>query len=337
MNTTIGIIGMGNMGRSLCASLQQLDDVTIAAVAGSRDELAEKLKAPAGNIASDPVDPSAIMLYPTADDLINAEDVNAVILALPTTLHAEYTIKAMNAGLHVFCEKPMALTMADCQSMIDAQRKTKLTLQIGHCIRFWPEYTYLKNMIDSGEYGAVRVATFRRMGYAPGWGDDCWFLDDALSGGMPTDLHIHDTDFVHYLFGMPRAVTSQGTKGPWGGLGYISTRYLYESDISINAEASWIMTEPFGFEMGYTVMFENATVEYSSSASPTLKVSPAEGAVFHPDCGSGDGYTHELKHFLSSVRGEDTPALLTPEQSRDSLKIVLAEIQSAAGGKEIPI
>ena len=98
----------------------------------------------------------------------------------------------------------MALTVTDCDRMIQAARKSGKILQIGHCVRFWPEYAKAKEIVDSGKYGRVVAAMFQRLGAAPGWSVDNWFINEKRSGGVALDLHIHDTDYVQYLFGMPK-------------------------------------------------------------------------------------------------------------------------------------
>jgi 1,5-anhydro-D-fructose reductase (1,5-anhydro-D-mannitol-forming) len=158
-------------------------------------------------------------------------------------------------------------------------------------------------------------------------------MDEKRSGGMALDLHIHDTDFVQYLFGIPSAVCSSGAKGPGDGLLHIVTHYLYDDDMAITAEGSWAMMPTFGFEMSFNIMMEKATITYDLTREPVLKVCPAEGGAFTPEVQKGDGWLLEIEHFSRAVKGEKIEPVTTLEQSRDSVRIVEAEKESA-GKKE---
>ena len=167
--------------------------------------------------------------------------------------------------------------------MITEAKRSGKTLQIGHCVRFWPEYAKAKQIVDSGEYGKVIAAIFQRLGSAPTWSKDNWFMDEKRSGGVALDLHIHDTDFVQYLFGMPCAVSSFGAKGLSGELLHIVTRYLYDDDKVVIAEGSWAMMPSFGFEMSFNIMTEKATIVYDLTREPAFKLCPAKGQFFTPE------------------------------------------------------
>jgi predicted dehydrogenase len=237
----------------------------------------------------------------------------------------------------VLCEKPMALTVGDCERMIAAARKSGKVLQIGHCLRFWPEYVKAKELVDSGKYGKVVAAMFQRLGSPPGWSLDNWFVDEQRSGGVALDLHIHDTDYVQYLLGMPKAVCSHGAVGPRGQLIHIVTQYVYGDDQVVTAEGGWGMMPGFGFEMSFNLILEKATIVYDVTRQPALRVCPAEGEVFTPQVLPQDGYVRQVDHFARSIQGQAVPPVITLEQSRDSVKIVEAEKQSIRRRERIVI
>jgi predicted dehydrogenase len=237
--------------------------------------------------------------------------------------------------MNVLCEKPMALNEDDCSRMIDAAAQSGKLLQIAHCVRFWPEYATAKEIVAGGRYGRVLAATFQRLGSMPGWAADNWFADQQRSGGMAMDLHIHDTDFVQYLFGMPQAVSSFGGKGAAGQLMHIVTHYLYEDDRVVTAEGGWSMMPPFGFEMSFNIMLEGATLVYDSTRQPTLRVCTADGQSLTPQLEKADGYLIEVRHFGAMVRGEKVEEVTTLEQSRNSVRIVQAEKRSVEQGGRV--
>ena len=142
------------------------------------------------------------------------------------------------------------------------------------------------------------------------------------------DLHIHDTDFVQYVFGMPKEVFSRGLIGPSGDFDHTVTQYLYEDEKVITAEGGWIMAPGFGFEMSFKIMLEKATLLYSSVQKPTFRVCPKNGENITPEVPEGDGYSFEIQHFVDSISGKPVQAIITPEQSGNSLKIIEAEKES---------
>jgi predicted dehydrogenase len=235
------------------------------------------------------------------------------------------------------CEKPMALTAEACKPMIAQAKSSGKVLQIGHCVRFWPEYAKAKEIIDSGEYGKVISGTFQRLGAAPTWSIDNWFLDEQRSGGMALDLHIHDTDYVQYLFGMPKAVCSAGGKGPDGGLMHISTQYLYDNGTAITAEGGWGMMPAFGFEMSFNLVLEKATLVYDLTRDPVFRLCPAKGEAFTPEVAEGDGWFLQINHFAKAVSGKKVEEITTLEQSMNSVRIVEAEKESANTGQKVSI
>jgi predicted dehydrogenase len=334
-----GIVGFGFMGKMHFRCYKALEDVQVAAICDADVEKLTDAKGEAGNVAGaeGPVDLSQVGLYTDFDEMLTRAKLDIVSITLPTFMHADYTVKALEAGANVLCEKPMALNVSECRRMIDAAEASGRLLQIGHCIRFWPEYAKTKEMVDSGKYGKVISLSMRRLGSLPAWSWDNWLTSAAKSGGALLDLHIHDSDFVQYLFGMPRSVRTQGVRGRSGDFDHICTQYFFKDDKSVVAEGSWLMMPAFGFEMSFHIVLERATVVYDCTRQPAFRLWPAEREAFTPQLKAGDGYSREIEHFVRKVRGEDVPEVITPGQSLDSIRLVLAERRSAECGKEIKL
>lgn len=326
----VGIIGFGFMGRMHFRCWSARDDARVVAICDANPKIKEDTQRAVGNIegAANEIDFEGIELFTDFDEMIEKAKLDAISLTLPTYLHAEFSERALSQGVNVLCEKPMALTVADCERMVTAAEKSGKVLQIGHCVRFWPEYAKAKELVDSGKYGKVVAAMFQRLGSPPGWSLDNWFVDEKRSGGVALDLHIHDTDFVQYLFGLPKAVCSHGAVGSHGQLIHIVTQYIYGHDQVVTAEGGWGMTPGFGFEMSFNLVMEKATIVYDLTRDPALRVCPAEGEVFTPELEPDDGYVRQIDHFARSIQGQAVPPVITLEQSRDSVKIVEAERES---------
>jgi len=335
----VGIVGFGFMGRMHYRVWKGMAGAEVAAVCDANPNIVADSQKAVGNIdgAAEAIDFDSFNLYGDFDAMLADGAVDAISLTLPTYLHRPFATRALAAGVHILCEKPMALSTADCDAMMAAAEDAGKVLQIGHCVRFWPEYAKTREIVAGGQYGRVLAASFRRLGSPPTWSADNWFLDEQRSGGVALDLHIHDTDYVQYLFGMPRAVCSRGSRARGGHLIHIATLYEYADDKVVVAEGGWGMAPQFGFEMSFNIVLEGATIVYDLTRDPMFKVCPVGGQSVQPAVGGGDGYIRQVEHFLKCVTGEDVPPVTTLEQSRNSVRIVEAEKLSLAKGNRIAL
>jgi predicted dehydrogenase len=261
-----------------------------------------------GNIdaSSDQLDLEGVAIHTDVAEMLASENLDVVSIALPTHLHKSISIQCLKAGVHVLCEKPMALNVADCDAMIAAASEAGKHLMVAHCIRFWPEYAWAKKAVDSGEYGSVIAADFSRLTDAPAWAADSWLADPAKSGGIALDLHIHDLDFIQYLFGVPSGIHSVGTR-------HVQTQVDYGDGRAITATASWAMPKSFGFQMAFKIMLEKAALVFDGTA---LKVYPSEGEPFAPEVAEGDGYKGEIEYFAGLLDGTNTEIIIPPRSRR---------------------
>ena len=335
----VAITGFGFMGRMHYRCWSGLNDVDVVAICDSNPNIAEDMSKTVGTIpgAADTADLERLKIYHDFEKMLTEQKLDAVSISLPTYLHADFSVKALEAGVNVLCEKPMALNTAGCERMIVAAKSSGKLLQIGHCVRFWPEYAEAKKIVADRRYGNVIAATFRRLTAAPTWSADNWLMDDKLSGGVILDLHIHDTDFVQYLFGLPRAVRSTAAKDARGRSAHVVTDYCFDDGKLVTAEGGWALTPSFGFEMSFNLVLEKATIVYDCTRQPTLRICPADGDAITPTLDQNDGYFLEIEHFAKKLKGEKTPDVITLQQSRDSVGIVEAEKESAETGSKVSL
>ena len=328
----IGLIGLGFMGHAHLDNYIRLESegvpVKLVAICDI-DKSKFEGKGVAGNIAvgNGEYDFLKYNLYTEIDEMLAKEELDYVDIALPSYLHAEMSIKALNKGLHVFCEKPMALKSEDCQKMIDAAKSNNRLLMIGQCLRFWPEYEYLKECIETEKFGKVLSGYFFRGGTTPTWSYEGWLLQKEKSGGCLFDQHIHDVDTINWLFGTPDSVSTIA-KNVIKGNGYdiVSTNYLYDDGKVINAQDDWTLNGDYGFEMTYRVNFEKGNLVLGRDG---LKVNPNDGKGFTPDLSKDTGYYRELKYFGESILNNKTLDRIVPETAMKTIKIAEAEQASA--------
>lgn len=287
-----------------------------------------------------------ITVYATLSELLTACDVQAVDICSPTGQHVELAVEAAEAGKHLFIEKPLAFDAACCRQIETAIKKAGVFAQVGHCIRFWPEYRTLKNTIESGELGALKSLSLARRSSRPGGGNpQHWVNDQKHSGGAAFDMHVHDTDFVLHLFGLPQSVfsnTSEGMSGP----DHIFTHYKYD-DIAVHAEGGWDYPQHYGFYMGYEAVFEDGTLAYHSNAEATLTLTkkdqpttpvtieqpgPKESATSSGNISALGGYFNELEYFTNCLKANKAPEIATIAQASESIRVLCAELESAQSG-----
>jgi predicted dehydrogenase len=272
------------------------------------------------------------------DELLSWDDVDAVDICVPTPDHVDLAIKALKAGKHVICEKPLARTSSDAQRIADAAAAAAKGLFMpAMCIRFWPQWAWLKEAVSDKRYGKVLGATFRRVAQMPGG----WFNNGAMSGGAVLDLHIHDTDFVYHLFGKPDAVMSSGYSKTTGEIDHLVTQYFYsgqDAPAMVCAEGGWCLSDGFGFSMRYTVNFENATADYDLARADNPLILSHNGKAQNIKVdGADDGWHGELAYFIDCVKNGRKPSRVTAADAVASTKIVEAESKSAKTGQRVSL
>ena len=268
-------------------------------------------------------------------ELLDDPDIDLIDICVPTFLHKDIAIAALEAGKHVVCEKPMARTSEEAREMVEAAEKAPGFLMPALCIRIWPEWAWLKRAIESNDYGRVLGARFRRVAEPPGWDN---YMNGDKSGGALLDLHIHDSDFVQYCFGKPKSVTSQGYTKLSGRIDHLTTLYEVESGAAVYAEGGWAMSPGFGFNMSYTVNFENATADYDvARGEEALKLFVPGKDPVTPDSGEGDGYFHELAYIVECVQEGRAPSVVNAADGLTSVELCEAEEKSIQTGERVAL
>ena len=332
----VAIVGFGFMGRTHYGSWKKVKGAKVVAICDSNlAQLTNKVKGN-GSQADDATDFTGIAIYEDFAKMLAECPCDIVDVTLPTPLHPTMVKAALAAGKDVLCEKPMAVDAKTCDGILAAAKKAKGKLMVAQCLRFSEPHLYVKNLIDSGKYGKVISADFARVSMTPGWsagGGKSWFLDEAKSGGVALDLHIHDTDLVNWWFGRPKGVSSQAHRRADGVMLHIATSYLYPDKV-VSAVGNWGAVQPFVFEASFRVMFERAVVVCDTRRTPSFVVYPEKGKPFTPKFKSEDPYFNEIKAFLAWTAGKAACPFAVRE-ARDSVALVDAEKKSAQTGKVV--
>jgi predicted dehydrogenase len=328
----VGVIGLGMMGQTHLDVYAKRPDVQVVAIAdGNSDRLSGRVRT-RGNIEGQSSNCAVLThsrKFLEGMDLIHDADVDIVDLCLPTPMHRTYTEAALAAKRHVLVEKPLARTAVDAFALADAAEASGLVVMPAMCMRFWPGWDWLKSAVDDERYGRLLSVSICRLSSHPGRG---FYSSGEASGGAILDLHIHDTDFVQYLLGMPESVFSRGYSRHTSDVDHVATQYIYKDGPLVTSEGGWTMSPGFSFHMQYVANFDRATATFNFGSKPTLMLASA-GKVEAISLLPGMGYEYEIDAFLRCVREGQQPSQVTMRDAARSIAIVEAERTSVTSGK----
>ncbi|MDJ0973043.1 MAG: Gfo/Idh/MocA family oxidoreductase [Planctomycetota bacterium] len=320
----IALIGAGHMGAQHATAWAALDDVDVAWVVARGPERAGTLAEKLGATVS--TDLASVL----ADSSLDAVDVT-----LPTALHAETTIRALEAGIHVLCETPLAATAAEAVRMRDVARASGRHLQVALLMRFARPAIDLHAEIERGELGALRELALARL--APGTGSD-------HHGDPLEELMLFDLDTLTRCMGTPSRVRAHIEPAPDGrsDRGRAKATLEYPDGARATCEASFLQppSEPFVATM--QARFErgrlDTTFRLPVDAWPTFElVRTREGEVEAPDTDLGlPPILEECRRFRDVVHGDGDAALLDATQAIKSLHVLDALRRSAQSGTWVP-
>lgn len=344
----VGIIGIGFMGMIHFHAYRAVRGARVSAICETiphrRRGDWRDIKGNFGPAGSR-VDLSGVSAYANIEELLADESVDLVDICLPPALHADTAIQAMRAGKHVFCEKPMALSVIDARRMARVARQTQRQLMIGHVLPMFPEYRLLHQLAQRGKYGRLLGGHFYRVISDPAWLRG--YYDPDWIGGPMLDLHIHDAHFIRLLFDMPTAV--QGVGRMQGRVAkHFEMQYLF-------GKPEWVVTATGGvidqsgrpFWQGFEVQFERATVAFSAGV---LQDQPRTAMPLTAILGNGRArelrvtgsdpmlaFQSELNAVVRGVRTGKVPEFLNHPLAEDAIRICHAETKAIATGQRVSI
>lgn len=327
----IGLIGAGFIGLIHANAYTKLPDANLAVIADQDKSRAETLSSKIGCRAES--DAEVIFLDP---------DISLVDVSLPTPLHPEFAIRALESGKHVIVEKPLALSLSEVDTILEAAKQSGKFLMVAHVLRFWPEYLAIRGVLQSKRLGKPLLATAHRLSNIPQW--STWFRDPKATGGTVLDLQIHDLDMMNWLFGRPRYVFSNGVRGETGDWDHVITQIYYEG-VHASIEASFMMPKDFPFTAGMRILCQKGVVEYQfraggasfESGQPLhyLYVHEPERPNQPLSFEAGDAFEREIAYFVNCVRTGHPPLVVTPADARLAVLTSLTARESLKTGQMI--
>jgi predicted dehydrogenase len=290
--------------------------------------------------------------YSSVEELLSS-DIDAVSICTANKTHYEMTVKALAAGKHVLCEKPMALSLDACRSMVEASRKAKGILMIDQNQRLTPTHQKARDLIGQGAIGKViSFATTFGHGGPENWsvdpGKSTWFFDRKIAGiGAMADLGVHKTDLIQYLLSDTVAeVTARlctlEKKGPDGKpIGVDDNAFcIYR----MKGGAVGTMRASWTFHGGE----DNSTVIYGTEGTMKIYTDPRFSIIVnHPD-GTQDCYavdaiqtndnqttSHVIDAFVASMQA-GSPAI-SAQSVMPAMEAVFAAIESSETGRTVKV
>jgi len=319
----VGVVGIGWAGQQHLKAYEALDGVSIVSLAGMEQELRDSLQA----------EYSIPNAFADWKDMLEHGGLDAVSVAVPTFLHAPIAVAALERGIHVLSEKPIARNAAEGQAMVDAARKAGRVLDVAFNHRRRGDIQALKGVIDDGGLGRpyyAKASWLRRSGI-PTLGS--WFTNPELAGGGPlADIGVHALDYALHLLGEPKVVavsaathSELGPQGRGGGKEYsaLASAHAFEVEDFASAflrlegggtlliEASWATYRETDDLLDFTVYGTDGGAELKVQGAPFPAVGQlrvftdkdGESADYVPPVLPGRAHDAVVEDFITAVRG----------------------------------
>jgi myo-inositol 2-dehydrogenase/D-chiro-inositol 1-dehydrogenase len=327
----VALIGSGRMGAFHAETLAlRLPQARLAAVVDPAPGAAERLAGPLG----------ADRAYTDVAQALDDPAVEAVVIAAPARSHANLVVAAAAAGKHVFCEKPMAVTLPDADRAIDAARAAGVVLQVGFNRRFAADWRAARALLDAGTLGTPRL--LRSLTRDPGGFDPARVLPDTIF----LETLIHDFDTLRYLNPGAEAVEVHAVadalvEPAWRDRGLLDTAVVtVRFDNGAVAVAEACFEAAYGYDVRGEVLGSGGMVTMGDGRRNGMAFSGPAGRLVETVRGDQelfpDAYTAELAAFVAAVH-ERTAALVTGEDARAALAIALAAAESVRAGRAVRI
>ena len=326
----VGVIGLGRLGRVYAADLAHLvPNAKLMAVADEQGQLSETFAKENG----------IPKWYSNHHDLISDKEIDAVAVITPTSTHRDVVIEAAEHGKAIFCEKPISISLKESREMVKVIEKTDAFFQMGFQRRFDRGYVEARRMIDEGVIGQpVVLKSTSRDPFAP----PMEFCDPAKSGGLITDMGIHDFDVARMLMGDVSQVYSIG-----GALAYPEMKRVGDIDnavVTLTFENGTLgvvdlsRNAVYGYDISAEVLGTKGTLRIGYLKETPLTVMTKEGVthdvVPHFMERFGDAYLTQIKDFVDNVLQEKEPSIT----AADAISALIVSIAATKSYQEnIPV
>lgn len=336
MTLKIGFTGTGYISKIHAAAARVQPETELVAVVNHRPESMAVFAAEFGISRQ----------YAAVADLLQEGQVDALIVSTPNYLHAPETIAALNAGVHVLVEKPMALNAAEAEAMLAASRNSGALLMVAHCWRFDPEVLWLKEQVEQGRLG--RIIRTKGYGVHVNWGPGGWFTQKKFAGGGAlADMGIHALDTARFLLGDPQPVSVYARLGThykdfdvddtgviWVNWANGVTSYLESGWWQPHMDGPEASTQLYGTG-GFGQIFPTRLLLPPTGQGKAETVDPGFPPVRDPHCPQSM-YDTQMAYFFNCIRTGRRPSPGGTEGLLN-MRVVDAAYQSAKTGEVVKL
>ena len=310
------------MGSTHARGWAQVEGFELVAIADVDFPKAEALASKYGAQAFDSV------------EALLAAGVEALSVCLPSALHRSVTEESLQMGCHVMCEKPMALSVTDCEAMIAAAKAAGRLLSVAQVVRFFPEFANAHNLVKKGGVGNPAVVRTRRGGGFPGWSS--WFGDEAQSGGILFDLAVHDIDWLLWTFGPVERVYAKGlTERGYAQLDHALITLRHTSGTISHTEVTW--ADPKGGGATFEIAGDAGLLSHDSRREVSLSFrTETRTGSGRPLIPSDDPYDKQIAAFARAIT-DGVPLAVTADEGRSVVAVAAAARESLKTGRAIAL
>lgn len=321
----VGVLGAGLIAGVHVNAYATTSGARVVGVADPVTAKAERLASRAGAVA-----------VAGLDQLLDL-GVDAVSVCTPPTTHADLAVRALEAGLHVLCEKPIARTLRDGERIVRAAEDAPGLLMVGHVSRFEPDHRRAKELVDDGAIGPVRMMTHSITTSLPGWSEAGWLTDGGQSGGPLVDLSVHSFDYLTWLVGSePARVHTVAADSPAGPATYALATVRYACGAMALVEVSWAHPPARGTKLSTELVGPGGrlTWDYDGLMGGTMYRTGGETRWFDP---LGErGFAEEVRCFVDAAR-RGAPSPVPATAGLAALRLSLAALESAQTGTTVDL
>jgi UDP-N-acetylglucosamine 3-dehydrogenase len=271
--------------------------------------------------------------------LLRDESIDAIDVTVPSGLHRKFVASALASGKHVFCETPMAITLRDADTMIDAARANRRILMVALVMRFVADYQQVHDEVASGTLGKPRIVVARRLG-RPYWSAKRP-RPFRVYGEPIVEFSIHDFGVANWILGPPRSVLAHGVSGSSGFTEQALVAVEYRGGTAY-IEGSAMMPPGFPFTTALRVqcdggVFDHVTQFAGGPIPKTRTIRYTDRGLEKVPIRGHDPYEEECRHFVRTVLRQADSKVLSPDAERDALRIALAARESIRKGREVDV
>lgn len=339
MTVRMAFTGTGYISKIHALAAQKIASVALVGVVNHRPESMVEFARLFG-------EPHEIAQFRDVKALLKKGDVDALVVSTPNSLHAPQTIAALQRGVHVMVEKPMAMNAREAAKMVEASKRSGAILMVAHCWRFDPEVLWLRQQVEKGKLGKM----LRSKGYGVHvhWGPAGWFTEKRFAGGgAMADMGIHALDTARFLMGDPKPLSVYARIGTYyqdfdvDDTGVVivtwdngATSYIESGWWQPHSDGPEAATQLYGSQ-GFGQIYPTRIERRNPESKEIERIDPGFAYPRQPHCPQSM-YDEQLAYFVKCIQLNQTP-VPGGREGLVNMRVVDAAYQSARQGKVIHV